>query len=589
MNDAKNLNKIKEMCIRDGISDGKISSEYLFTIDAVDYFYYSKNIGEIDILDGFVDGVNDGGIDFILNKNDTMYLIQGKSSPNLSTEEIKNVFYKITETVEKFEKNIIDSFSSKLQTVYLNRYDDLSDDKNIELVLFTNTALTDKMKSEIEIFKSTDKMSSYTISIYDKADIEKRKIMLIQGGEFVKEDKIQLWEANNHLIYNGGIIVNIKASSLKSLFLKHSTKGLFSYNLREHISQKNVDSGIDNTIKNEPQNFWFYNNGITIGCVDYMVDGNTVKLYDFSIINGAQTTTKIGESKLIDKNHDFAIVCKIVKANETLANSNEFISKISEASNSQKPIRPRDLKANAIEQKTLQYRASQNKYPLAIEIKRGVKPFNEKKVNNKWQKVTNEYVGQLILSCTFQKPGTARSGKSAIFSSDKIYNLIYKRKHDFNTLYEYVRIANIYDEFKLKYSKKEEDPKKIGVCQNGKFTILAILFYLYKRLYCGVTGFNDPNVNADNISGELSLNYKDDDYEENLYYLFEFIIKKISDLYSVKEKELSLTSYSNFFKTDKIYTDVILREIDNILKDKYDFPKIKNTMKMFDSQLCEIY
>ena len=581
MDDSLNYKKIKEKCIKNNVSEGRTSAEFLFTLNAVDYCYYNRNIGEIDIIEGFVDGSNDGGIDFIFNRNDTMYLIQGKSSKNLSFEDIKNAFYKICDTIDDFEKGNYDQYNSRLKSVYLNRYDDLSDDKNVELVVFTNTVLDEKVRNEFENFKKTDRMSNYTLSLYDAEDIEKRKIMLFQGEDFVSEDSIELWETNNSLKYKTSVIVNIKASSLKKMYIKHSERGLFSYNLREHISQKSVDNGIDDTIKNDPQNFWFYNNGIIIGCVDYRIDGNNVKLYDFSIINGAQTTTKIGNSKIVDTEHDFAIVCKIVKAEGALSNSSEFISKISEASNSQKPIRPRDLKANAIEQKRLQYGASLNKYPLFIEIKRGVKPPNDRKAENKWQRVTNEYVGQLILSCTFQKPGMARSGRSSIFSSEKIYNMIYRRKHDFDTLYVYVQIANIYDDFKLDYAKQEEDPQKIGISQNGKFTILAILFYLYKRMYCGVEGFNDKKVGEDNISGPLTLNYKKDDYEDKLFYIFKFIIKRLAILYSVKEKELGLTSYSNFFKTDSTYTDVILRDIDSMLNDEYDKEKIEKYMDIF--------
>lgn len=584
MDNSQNLQKIKGMCTKNNISPGKTTDEYLFTINAVDFYYFNRNIGEIDIVEGFVDGANDGGIDFILNRDDTMYLIQGKSTEKLSLDEIKNAFHKMCDTIEKFEKGNIDGFSRKLKTVYLNKYDDLSEDKNLELVLFTNTILEDNVVNELNYFKNTDRMSNYRISIYDKNDIEKKQIMSFQKDEFVQEDFIELYETNNQLCYKEGVIVNIKASSLKKLFSKHSQKGLFSFNLREHISQKNVDSGIDETIKNDPSNFWFYNNGITIGCVDYVIDGNKIKLYDFSIINGAQTTTKIGNSKLVDSNNDFAIVCKIVKATGSLQESSDFISKISEASNSQKPIKPRDLKANSIEQKRLQIMASQNRYPLAIEIKRGVKPPNDRKVNNKWQKVTNEYIGQLILACSLQRPGTARSSKAAIFSSDKVYNQIYKRKHDFDSLYDFVRIANIYDEFKLDYLIEEDDPKKIAVSQNGKFTVLAIIFYLYKKLYCGILGFNDPKVLEDNIDGVLTLGYTEDDYEEKLYYLFKFIIKRLSDLYDIKEHELKLTSYSNFFKTDKTYTDVILYDIDRLLTDKYDLDKIKTYMNIFETK-----
>ncbi len=581
----ENYEKIKSMCRKTNIAEGKITDEYIFTLNAIDYFFFNRNLGEMHIVEGFTDGKNDGGIDFILNKDDTMFLIQGKSSSKMSIEEIKDVFYKIFETINDFEKNNYDKYSRDLKRIYLNRYDDLSDDKNIEIVLFTNTVMSDDMIKEFEKFKNSDIASNYRIILYDCEDIEKKEIMSLQEDEFVASDFLNLFEANNKLTYKDGIIVNITATSLKKLYAKHSQKGLFSFNLREHISQKNVDNGIEDTIKNDPSNFWFYNNGITIGCGDYNIDGNRLSLYEFSIINGAQTTTKIGTSKIIDADNDFPIVCKVVKANGSLQNSNDFISKISEASNSQKPIRARDLKANSVEQKRLQLSSANNKYPLAIEIKRGVKPLNEKKVNNKWQKVTNEYIGQLILSCSFQRPGTARSGKASIFSSDKVYNMIYKRNHDYNTLYDYVRIANIFDiEFKPKYFLEESDAERIGIMQNGKFTILAIIFYIYKRFYCGVKGYNDENLYNDNIYGSLTLSYSKDDYDEKIFYLFKYIIRKLTDLYKIKRIDLNLTSYSNFFKTDKTYVDVILKDVDEWLSDEFDLEKINKCMSIFEEE-----
>ena len=90
---------------------------------------------------------------------------------------------------------------------------------------------------------------------------------------------------------------------------------------------------------------------------------------------------------------DFYLSCKVIKAlSEDDKIEGRFIQKVSEASNSQKPIKPRDLKANAPEQQLLQDKALRNKHKLAIEIKRGVKPKTQTRLE-KWQKVTNEYVG----------------------------------------------------------------------------------------------------------------------------------------------------------------------------------------------------
>ena len=581
----ENFEKIKELSKKAGIPEGKLNNEFLYTIQMVDYFYYNKNIGEQDIRENFVDGSNDGGIDFILNKEDVMYLIQGKSSSNISYEDIRNIFFKINTTVNNFEKGKYDIYSEKLKSTYLNAYDDLSENKNITLVLFTNTVFTKELKEKIEELKKEEFINNYNIEIYDLKDIELKKIMSSLEKEYIQQESIRLSEARNALKYgDNGIIVNIKASSLKKIYVKHSKNGLFSYNLREHISQKNVDNGIENTIKKEKENFWFYNNGITIGCEDFELDGYMLKLYNFSIINGAQTTTKIGESKLIIENeYDFDIVCKVVKAKRSLNTESDFIMKISEASNSQKPIKARDLKANSREQKILQTKCAENNNSLAVEIKRGVKPKNYYKVE-KWQRVSNEYVGQLILACLFQKPGSARSGKIMIFTSEKIYNQIYKNRiHDYDIIFDLVRIADKYEEFKNIYANNLNDVDLIAACKNGKLTTLAIIFYLYKRFNGIVKNCMDESLNEDNIvNTRLTLDYKEDDYDNKLNSLFKFIIKKLSDIYEKRKESLKLTSYSNFFKTDKTYQEVILAEFDRILDDDWDREKLEKFMNVFD-------
>ena len=578
-----NFEKIKELAKKAGISEGKLNNEFLFTLQMVDYFYYNKNIGEQDIRENFVDGSADGGIDYIFNKDDVMYLVQGKTSEGLSYEDIRNIFFKMNTTINNFEKMKYDSYSEKLKSTYLNAYDDLSENKNITLVLFTKTEFTENLKLKIDELKKEDFLCNYNVEIYDAKDIEFKVMTISSDKEFIKQDSIKLSGAKNVLKYGeNGIIVNIKASSLKRLYAKHYNDGLFSYNLREHISQKNVDDGIENTIKREKDNFWFYNNGITIGCEDFDIDGYVLKLYNFSIINGAQTTTKIGESKLIDNEYDFDIVCKVVKANDGLNDESGFIMKISEASNSQKPIKARDLKANAREQKFLQNKCAENKNSLAIEIKRGVKPKNYYKVE-KWQRVTNEYVGQLILACLLQRPGSARSGKVTIFTSEKVYNQIYKnRKLDCDIIFDLVRIADKYEEFKNSYANDVADVDLIAACKNGKFTALAIIFYLYKRFHNIVENCFDEKLNDDNIvNTKLTLNYREDDYDKKINELFKFIIKKLSDIYEKKKESLKLTSYSNFFKTDKTYQDVILMEFDRILDDDWDRAKLEEYMKIF--------
>lgn len=578
----ESIAKIREMCKNIGVAEGRTSDEYLFTIQCADLFYYRGNIGQVDIKTGFVDGTRDGGIDFIFGDSETMYLIQGKSSDSLSADDIKNVFRKMVETVVNFSDRKYDEYSGKLKAAFLNAFDKLNDDKNIELVLFTNTTLSEDIRRKIQEFSEEDKMSSYSVTVYDKNDIERKSI---EENELVPEDYITIDISNkdHSLVYgDNGLIVNAKASSIKRLYDKWGQNGLFSFNIREHITQKNVDDAIDKTISEEKDNFWYYNNGITIGCGDFLVDGYKIKLYKFSIINGAQTTTKIGKSRIISDSYDFDVVCKIVKANISHGTSRNFIGKISEASNSQKPIKPRDLKSNAVEQRKLQEGCANNgNHSLAVEIKRGVKAPNYKKIKEKEYRVTNEFIGQLIYACLLQKPGSARSNKNSMFSSKNDYKSIYLRKHDFDTIFDLVKLAYVYDEYSdecIESVMHKDDMEWISAVQNGKLVILAVTLYLLKKKRGLVENYASDQLHKDNISGLLISNYPKDDLEKKLYDLFDFIVRQLTSIYDRKQESMKITSYSNFFKTDNNY-EIILREFDGL--DNWDKEKVASYMEVF--------
>lgn len=569
--------------------EGKKTEEYTFTLEAVDMFYYKRNIGATDIKLGFVDGSNDGGIDYIYSDGETLYLIQGKSSGSLSIEDVDNALNKIAKTFTKFKDRDYDGLNDAVKTALANAYDDLTDDKNVELVLFTNTAFDKDGRKRINAIAGQDLLSKFSVSVYDKNDIDLQKAIEEENADLVSEGELKMLlgddkNANRLSFGDGkGIIVNILASSLKTLYQKYNKQGLFSYNLREHIVQKNVDDAIDETIKKEPDRFWYYNNGITIGCTDYRFDGYKIKLYGFSIINGAQTTTKIGKSNLVNEKNDFALTCKIVRADQSFGAEEDFISKISEASNSQKPIKSRDLKANLPEQRIMANKAANNgKHSLAIEIKRGVRPVNYNSVPEKWQRVQNDYVGQLIYSCIFQHPGKSRNSKNTMFSSKDIYQTIFHRTHDFDTIYDLVRIGFVYDEYvkKLAETADSDDAlERLSMAKNAKLSVLAILCYLLKQKRRVIKDRNSNGLHGDNLKGLLVSDYPGDDLDKLLRDCFGFVIRELVLIYKQNENSLKLTSYSNFLKSDQYYEDIILKFIDEL--DEYDLDKIGQFMKVF--------
>lgn len=574
------FSKIRQLSLSAGVPEGKLTDRYLFTVYCADLFFFNQNIGLIDIKTGFTDGSKDGGIDFIYSDGDVMYLIQGKSSQGLDKEDILNLFTKMSDAIRNFNEGEYSSYSEQMKTAYLNSYDGLSDEKNIELVLFTNTKLTPFLQAEFEKTKKDPKLSEYKLTLYDSEDIANQEALLFDGAGLIHQGEVKMFhndDCNTNLLAYGdnGVIVNVYASSIKKLYEKYKTKGLFSFNLREHIVQKDVDDAIELTINKDKDNFWFYNNGITIGCKSFRKDGWFIKLEDFSIINGAQTTTKIGKSIVINEDYDFPLVCKIVQSD--IADDESFISKISEASNSQKPIKARDLRANSLEQKRLQQGcASNGDHSLAVEIKRGVKPKNYKKVES-WQKVSNEYVGQLIYACIFQRPGPARNAKNLLFSSNEKYNQVFRRQHDYNTIFDLVRLGKIYEEYLADISSTSSDIDEIAVAKNGKFTVLALCIFELRKKRSLISDRESSGLRKDNITGLLVSDYNGDDLDQKLWDLYKFLLRTCKRIYDSNKVTYKFTSYSNFFKSEQGY-DLLLKELDNL--DDYDREKIDLFLKV---------
>ena len=595
--------------------DGNKTTPFLWSLCCVDYIFYNGNIRVKDIKKYWTDGSGDGGIDYIYCKDNSneIYLIQGKSETNISFKSIKTAVREITDTIKAFDSGKVDVNKNHYKRIN-GPYKSLINDKrrkNITIVIMTETELKDEVRNQVEIWKKDNKeFDEFKLLIYDFNNILEKVINVSTGEKTVEKGSLECVDSK-FLEYsygkNTGIIISIKAKSLRDLYEKEKNDtGLFGYNLRKKIRDNRigVDEKIEKTIKEEKNSFWFRNNGITIACEKYKIDNNILSLTKFSIINGAQTATIIGE---IDKEYieeDFSIVCKIVKSPGSL--NNDFVKDIAIASNSQKEIDSRDLRANSYEQILLQYKFGKNEYPLAVSIKRGVIPFNYKKVKQSWQKIDNKKLGQIILSAWLQKPGTARNEPNLIFTD--LYNDIFNRKlvanYNYNALYDIVRLNDKYDKFRIEFTKQKDKEKRqekdgdkirklndeIGVLRNSGFTVISIITYLIKRKYFDLKRINgSKNENWKrftkiNIDTNLSLNYKNNDYDEKIKELFNEIVEKLFLLYSEEalRPDSRASNPSNYFKRDDIYRENIICAFDNLLENEPDH-KIFKLLEIFDN------
>ena len=489
---------------------------------------------------------------------------------------------KMSNTVKSFQNGNTGVYNDRVKRELQNALDRLpeNDSGNVEYVIFTTSMInTQSVFDKIDI--SEYSYSKDMVSVYHMDDISEKIQRSWESLDTVAEASLSIDEANNYLEYNSdsakGIMLNISATSLRGLYNKYIDKGLLNLNIRRFVPSKRVDKGINDTLRDDRSNFWFYNNGITIACREFDVDGNKVRIYDFSIVNGGQTTTLIGRYKGTN-DEEFYIPCKIISTSKK--NDLSYFNKIAEATNSQKPILARDLKSNAPEMRNLQ--GLLERYGIYLEIKRG-----EKKRKAYQHEIKNDELGQLILSMVFQQPGTSRAGKKAIFENDAIYNKIYRvnyakdsGKTEFlvNLIELNDRYRQLENEIKLAVTL---DPTEQDVLKNGKQVIFAIMGVLYRLANNDIeTGLliTDADTLKSNefIYGTIAGNYHGDDIDALLKEMIIHIVTVLSEGYT----NSSSTSVSNYFKTDNKYLDDVLRSFakvyirQNIGKDLQQVSKI---------------
>lgn len=145
----------------------------------------------------------------------------------------------------------------------------------------------------------------------------------------------------------------LKAYVLADLY-KHYSSRLLEKNVRSFLDFKGTNKGIRETIRNEPEKFIAYNNGITITATEAKVFQSKKKMYiksltDFQIVNGGQTTATIYFS--MKDGLDISkvkVMAKINIAKETTDEKlDELISKISRYSNTQSKVSNVDLRARS--------------------------------------------------------------------------------------------------------------------------------------------------------------------------------------------------------------------------------------------------
>jgi predicted transcriptional regulator with HTH domain len=320
----------------------------------ISYVHYENNEDDFDnVLNSIVYNRSKSYIDAILvdnNSEDSGMNVYNFTyyEPNrsLDFDEVKKAITSIDKILSQMERGIFEYQTTELINQFRTVESEIDKNSRVIIRIVTNIDANKKAKKDNnkilnEYFKSFPIKHEWEILYSD--DILDYIDEVDNPNQAASVGEISIDDDDNTIQYKServdAYLVNISAKSLKTLYENNGNK-LFGLNLRYYVKNDKVDLGITETISKNKNNFWYMNNGIIIIADKAEFNNNKIRLENFSIINGGQTTKMIGESTF---DEDFFLVCKLIVSGRLTEDEKiSFISTVADATNSQKQILPKD-------------------------------------------------------------------------------------------------------------------------------------------------------------------------------------------------------------------------------------------------------
>lgn len=222
-------------------------------------------------------------------------------------------------------------------------------------------------------------------------------------------------------------VLSVNGNDIGSMFEKAGSR-LFAKNIRGFLGSTKINESMAYTIKKEPHNFWYYNNGVTIVCDD--VKRETKGKNDLLLIDGAQVINGQQTTRILSKDNakDTNVIVKVIKIPRNWNHDGEYdslVNTIVRATNWQNFISPSDLVSNDYIQIYLEREFRKKSYQYIR--KRMNKTEARREQGQGYFQMKKDELAQAVASTLFD-PVVVRKGKEKLFE-DPYYKSIFS-SHD---------------------------------------------------------------------------------------------------------------------------------------------------------------
>jgi hypothetical protein len=346
--------------------------------------------------------------------------------------------------------------------------------------------------------------------------------------------------------------------------VNHAGIRLVALNIRGYLKDTNVNKDMKATLQKSPENFLYFNNGVTFICdsvTQRKEDGKLIlELKRPQIINGQQTSRVLHD--MIDKAHQARVLVRVMVVN-TLDDDHEkrakFVSEIVQATNWQNSIKRSDLKANDISQVSVERKMRrEGNYFYSRKNERGSEI--KARVGKNIRVVTRHELADAIGGCVV--PGLPVRGKELMFG--EFYNTIFNQDRPAREMLCFYWL--------MKAVRKKIRGREVSTVR--KRAQWYVLYQLNKLLRPEINSHRARLIRAcedreSNVAGHLSVT-------RPLANLVEVMLASTAAFYQSKKNTDGLPNDpTNFFKSNDLY---------GFYRDFWDAPQNRRNRQRFDVQ-----
>lgn len=314
--------------------------------DGVAVIANGKIVTQIDEVEDVLKGDGFLNVKFIFT--------EVKMSEQYRIESIKQFYEAVLTSFEyalgrrDFDIRLLNSITSFIQHIY-SRSAKFENNSYPELILIYNTLSSDKPDETINAVTENYENRFITTELFSKVSVDlmgwKELIDLYKHSTTKEEVELELPKQPIPLPKiqkaQQGYLALVPFKEFRKLIIDNSgnMKNVFSDNVRAYQGDNLVNKAMGNTLKGEDiAIFTAMNNGITIIAGQMKLEGSTLTVSDYQIVNGCQTSHVLYKHRNLKGIEELQLLVKFIASSD-----NEIRTKIILGANSQTEVKREQL------------------------------------------------------------------------------------------------------------------------------------------------------------------------------------------------------------------------------------------------------